>query len=77
MKNKILVIFFISFLFSSIIYKFTLSNNKYILILGDNYFKSSYTKDSIYFLLQVATIGVNLHPNQIEDILLNNVLSAK
>ena len=50
MKNKILVIFFISFLFSSIIYKFTLSNNKYILILGDNYFKSSYNKDYIYFL---------------------------
>ena len=48
MKNKILVIFFISFLFSSIIYKFTLSNNKYILILGDNYFKSSYNKDYIY-----------------------------
>lgn len=34
-------------------------------------------KDSIYFLLQVATIGVNLYSNQIEDILLNNVLSAK
>lgn len=50
MKNKILVIFFISILFSSIIYKFTLSNNKYILILGDNYFKSSYNKDYIYFL---------------------------
>ena len=47
MKNKILVIFFISILFSSIIYKFTLSNNKYILILGDNYFKSSYNKDYI------------------------------
>lgn len=50
MKNKILVIFFISILFSSIIYKFTLSNNKYILILGDNYFKSSCNKDYIYFL---------------------------
>lgn len=50
MKNKILVIFFISILFSSIIYKFTLNNNKYILILGDNYFKSSYNKDYIYFL---------------------------
>ena len=34
-------------------------------------------KDSVYFLLQVATIGVNLHSIQIEGILLNNVLSAK
>ena len=34
-------------------------------------------KDSIYFLLQVATIKVNLHSNQIEDVLLNNVLRAK
>lgn len=50
MKNKILVIFFISLLFSFIIYKITLNNNKYILILGDNYFKSEDNKDYIYFL---------------------------
>ena len=34
-------------------------------------------KDSIYFLLQVATIGVNLHSNQIEGMLLNNGWMAK
>lgn len=50
MKNKILVIFFISLLLSFIIYKITLNSNKYILILGDNYFKSDDNRDYIYFL---------------------------
>ena len=43
-KNKLLVIFFLSCLFSYIIYNYTISNRINVLILGDNYLINNKSK---------------------------------
>ena len=50
-KNKLLVIFFLSCLFSYIIYNYTISNRINILILGDNYLINSKYKTYDKYLL--------------------------
>ena len=40
-KNKLLVIFFLSCIFSYIIYNYTINNRIDILVLGDNYLLNS------------------------------------
>ena len=50
-KNKLLVIFFLSCLFSYIIYNYTISNRINVLILGDNYLINSNYKTYDKYLL--------------------------
>lgn len=50
-KNKLLVIFFLSCLFSYIIYNYTISNRIDVLVLGDNYLINSKYKTYDKYLL--------------------------
>ena len=50
-KNKLLVIFFLSCIFSYIIYNYTMENRINILILGDNYLINSNYKTYDKYLL--------------------------
>lgn len=58
MKNKILVIFLLSCIFSYIIYKTNYKDNNYILILGDNYLLNS---DSKTYYEYLSNIYININ----------------